>query len=68
VTRLLTTAETAERLRKSPMFIRREFRRGNLRGSKFGGELHFADADIEAYIASHFNVQPLPQRRKRRVS
>jgi hypothetical protein len=38
---LLTTAEVAEQLRKSTRFIRDEFARGALRGSRFGGELHF---------------------------
>jgi len=65
---LLTTAEAAERLRKSTRFIRDEWKRGNLRGSKFGGELHFTKADLDSYVTAHLNVQPLPQRRKRRVS
>lgn len=48
---LLTTAEVAEQLRKSPRFIRDEFKRGALRGVKFGGKLHFTQTDVDAYTS-----------------
>lgn len=66
--RLLTTSEAAERLRKSTRFVRDEWKRGNLRGSKFGGELHFREDDLDAYVIAHLNVVPVTTRRKRRAS
>lgn len=65
---LLTTTETADRLRKSTRFVRDEFKRGNLRGFKYGGDLHFSPDDIESYLAAHRNVVPASTRRKRRAS
>lgn len=68
MTDLLTTAEAAELLRKSTRFVRDEFKRGNLRGFKYGGDLHFSPADIDAYLAAHRNIVPVSPRRKRRAS
>ena len=65
---LLSTADVAERLRKSTRFVRDEFKRKNLRGFKFGGELHFTAEDVQAYIDAHTNVVPVAPRRKRRAS
>lgn len=53
---LLSVADTAERINKSTRFVLDELRRKNLRGSKFGGEWHVAEADLEAYIDAHMNV------------
>lgn len=63
---LLTTAEVAEQLRQSIRFIHDEFRRGALRGSKFGGKLHFTQADVDAYIDAHRNKAPMSRRRRSR--
>ncbi len=65
---LLTTAEAAERLRKSPRFVRDEYGRGHLRGSKYGGELHFAEADLDAYVQARLNIAPAPRRRRKRAA
>lgn len=62
---LFTTSEAAERLRKSTRFIRDEYKRGNLRGAKYGGELHFTETDLDAYIEAHLNVKPIVRRRRR---
>lgn len=68
MTDLLSTADVAERLRKSTRFVRDEFKRRNLRGFKYGGELHFTAEDVDAYIQAHTNVVPVSPRRKRRAS
>lgn len=56
MTGLLTVAEAAAELRKSPRFVLDELRRKNLRGSKFGGEWHVSPADLDTYIEAHANV------------
>lgn len=53
---LLSVAETAARLRKSPRFVLDELRRKNLRGSKFGGEWHVNPDDLDVYVEAHANV------------
>lgn len=68
MTDLLSTEDVAGRLRKSTRFVRDEFKRRNLRGFKFGGQLHFTEADVMAYIEAHTNVVPVSPRRKRRAS
>lgn len=61
----LTIPEVAERLRMSPRFVLDELKRGNLRGSQFGGKWRISEADLKAYDEAHMNVQPV-QRRGRR--
>lgn len=63
MTALLTTAEVAELLRKSPRFVADEYRRKRLPGSKYGGELHFTQADVDAYIEAHRSVPRVKARR-----
>lgn len=55
-TQLLTVTDAAERLRKSTRFVLDELRRKNLRGSKYGGEWHIAEADLDVYVEAHANV------------
>jgi hypothetical protein len=50
----------------STRFVRDEFARANLRGAKFGGDLHFTQADVDAYIDAHRNRAPVTRRRRRR--
>ena len=59
---LLTTQEAAERLRKSQRFVLDELRRKRLRGSKFGGEWHVSEADLERYVEAQANVRPVQPR------
>lgn len=54
--RLLTVAEAADALRKSPRFVLDELRRKNLAGSKYGGEWHIDPADLDVYVDAHRNV------------
>jgi hypothetical protein len=65
---LLSTADVAALLRKSTRFVRDEFKRRNLRGFKYGGELHFTAEDVQAYVEAHTNVVPVSPRRKQRAS
>lgn len=53
---LLTVAEVAARLRKSPRFVRDQLVAKRLRGAKFGGDWHVAEADLEAYIEASMNI------------
>lgn len=59
---LLSVAEAAEALRKSTRFVLDELRRKNLRGSKFGGEWHVAQADLDAYVEAHMNLSQVRRR------
>ena len=65
--RLLTTTEVAEALRMDERFVRDEYGRGRLRGSKLGGRLRFTEVDVASYVAANSNVQPssTPRRRRR---
>lgn len=65
---LLSTAEVAALLNKSPRFVRDEVGRKRLRAAKFGGELHFTEADVQTYIDGHMNVTPVGPRRKKRAA
>lgn len=56
MTALLSVTDTADRLRKSTRFVLDELRRKNLRGSKYGGEWHVTEADLDTYIEAHMNV------------
>jgi excisionase family DNA binding protein len=56
---LLTVPEVADRLRQSKRFVLDELRRKNLRGSRFGGTWHIAEADLRTYIDAHANVRPV---------
>lgn len=56
MTHLLTVAQVAERINKSTRFVLDELRRRNMRGAKFGGEWHIADADLATYVEAHMNI------------
>lgn len=56
-TGLLSVAEVATVLRKSPRYVLDELKRRNLRGAKFGGEWHIQPADVDAYIQARMNVR-----------
>jgi len=56
---LLTVPEVADRLRQSKRFVLDELRRKNLRGSRYGGAWHIAEADLRTYIEAHANVRPV---------
>lgn len=60
--RLLTTAEVAERLRRSQRFVVDELRRKNLRGAKYGGGWGIREDDLDTYIEAHMNVTPVRKR------
>lgn len=62
MTNLLTVSEVADRLRKSTRFVHDELRRKNLRGSKYGGEWHVNEADLDTYIDAHMNVSKVARR------
>lgn len=62
---LLTVAEAAEKLRKRPVFVYSELKRGNLRGSYYGGQWHIEPSAIEEYVAAHTNVRPVEKRSRR---
>lgn len=53
---ILLVADVAARLRKSERFVLDELRRRNLRGSKYGGEWHVTEDDLDGYIEAHMNV------------
>lgn len=53
---LLSVAEAAEALRKSPRFVVDRLRDKSLRGSKFGGEWHIRPADLDAFVEASMNV------------
>jgi len=49
---MLTAKQIAQRLNLSPRFIYDLAARGVLPCHRFGGSVRFAEADVEAYIAS----------------
>lgn len=53
---LLSVAEVAAKLRKSPRFVHDLLRANKLRGSKYGGEWHVERGDLKAFIKSRANV------------
>jgi hypothetical protein len=62
---LLTVGETATILRKKPVFVYSELKRGNLRGSFYGGQWHIEPAAIDEYVAAHTNVRPVEKRTRK---
>jgi excisionase family DNA binding protein len=62
---LLTVAEAATILRKKPVFVYSELKRGNLRGSYYGGQWHIERGAIDEYVAAHTNVRPVEKRTRK---
>jgi excisionase family DNA binding protein len=65
MTDLLRVPEVAERLRLGHRFVRDELMRGNLRGSRIGGQWLVKPADLDAYIEAHANVRAAKSRARR---
>lgn len=65
---LLTTDEVAAELRRKPRFVREELKRGNLRGSRVGGDWRIREDDLESYLEAQLNVPREDRRRRRRAS
>lgn len=62
---LLVVTEVMDLLRKEYRFVTNELKRGNLRGSYYGGQWHIKRADVDAYIEAHANVRPVEKRTRR---
>ncbi|TQJ28225.1 excisionase family DNA binding protein [Curtobacterium citreum] len=55
MTKLLTLAETAERLRKTPDALRWMIQKGTApKSAKIGGRVMFREADVDAFVEAQF--------------
>ncbi len=50
MTRLLTTKEVAQLLRKSPLWVRRQIRAGALRAVRVGREYRVREVDLALFL------------------
>ncbi|MGZ4516404.1 MAG: helix-turn-helix domain-containing protein [Mycobacteriaceae bacterium] len=68
MTEYLTAAEVAEKLRKTPWYVRRLCRTGQLEAATIGREWRITPTAVEAFVAAnvHKPAQPKGRRRPRR--